>query len=73
MDIFESKLNEIFPDVDWSQDLLSQLSSISVVTLIVEIEKYFKVEIHPMEVSPDNFASLSAMNSFIEKKKNGRR
>lgn len=69
MDIFESKLRVTFPDVDWSKNLLLQLSSISVVTLVVEVESHFKIEIHPMEVNQENFASFDSMMSFINKKK----
>ncbi|MGE5084812.1 MAG: hypothetical protein ACM3MG_00825 [Bacillota bacterium] len=73
MDAFEGKLRQTFPDLDLSRDILSQLSSISIVTLIVEIESFHGIEIHPMEVEKENFSSYAAVQSFIERKKNGRR
>lgn len=71
MDPLLNRLSQTFPDVDWNQNILSQMSSLAIVSLMVELEGFYQIEIHPMEMNKENFASYNLMKIFLEKKING--
>lgn len=66
-------LNDIQPDVDYEtcEDLIDghYLDSLSIISLIAELEDEFDVTIPAVEIIPDNFNSAKRMMSMIERLK----
>jgi methoxymalonate biosynthesis acyl carrier protein len=64
-------LNEIRPDVDFgtSIDFVEDglLDSFDVVTLVTELEANFSVSITGTDIIPENFRSLPAIESLLDK------
>lgn len=71
MDKLLSILKELKSDVDFeNQSSLVDdgiLDSLEIVFLIAQIEEAFAIEIDPDDIDPDNFQSVEAMMSMIEK------
>ena len=68
MDELIEILEDIKPDVDY-EDLIDghYLDSLSIISLIAEIEDAFDVTVPAVEVVPANFNSVKAMWSMIER------
>lgn len=67
-------LNELRPEFDFSDESLDfinegMLDSFDVVALVDELEQKFGIKIDGMDVLPENFRSLDAIMSLIEKNK----
>ena len=64
-------LEDIQPDVDFetTENLIDDhiLSSLSILSLIAELEEEFDVTIPAVEIVPPNFNSAKAMWSMIER------
>ena len=70
MDELIEILEDIKPDVDYEgcEDVIDghYLDSLSIISLIAEIEDAFDVTVPEVEVFPANFNSVKAMWSIIE-------
>ena len=66
-------LKQVKPDADFSISKCfvddGILDSIDIVSLILKFEEEFGIEINPEEIDPDNFQSVEAMFSMIERAK----
>ena len=66
-------LEELRPDVDYenTEDLVDgrYLDSLTILSLIAEIEDEFDVEVPAVEIIPSNFNSVKKIWSLIEKLK----
>ncbi len=66
-------LNDINSDIDYinEKDLVDAgtIDSLEIMQIVVEIEQSFKIEIDSDDVNEDNFNSIEAMISLIEKYK----
>ena len=64
-----SILNELHPDIDFTQEqgLIDNgiLDSLDIVSLIAEIDDAFDVAIPPEEILPENFNSADALYALI--------
>lgn len=64
-------LEDIRPDIDYSncEDLIDahRLDSLSVISLIAEIEDEFDVSVPAYEIIPDNFNSAQKIMDLINK------
>lgn len=64
-------LEDIQPDVDYENEtrLIDDhlLSSLSIISLISELEDAFDITIPAVEIIPDNFNSAKAMLAMIER------
>lgn len=64
-------LEDIKPDVDYKncENLIDghYLDSLSIISLVAEIEDEFDVTVPAVEIVPKNFNSVKAMWSMIEK------
>lgn len=73
MDKLIEILEELQPDVDYStcEDLVDgrHLDSLTILSLISEIEDEFDVEIPTVEIIPSNFNSAKSIMALIEKLK----
>lgn len=62
-------LQELHPDVDFSREenLIGDgiLDSFDIVTLVAEIDMDYGVAIPPEELTPENFASVPALQDLI--------
>lgn len=62
-------LSEIRPDIDYAacEDLIDghHLDSLSIISLIAELEEEFDITIPAIEIIPKNFNSVKAMWSMI--------
>ena len=71
MDEHNEILEDIKPDVDYEgcENLIDghYLDSLSIISLIAEIEDAFDVTVPAVEVVPANFNSVKAMWSMIER------
>lgn len=65
--IIKSSINEIRPDIDISDtNLLTQIDSIDIANLIALLEERFLIEIPPLDILPENFESVIAIENFIK-------
>ena len=48
----------------WNKGLLT---SMEVVQLVMELNDAFDIEISPIDIVPENFSSLDAINKLVEK------
>lgn len=66
-------LEELNPDVDYNtcEDLIDgrHLDSLTILSLVAEIEDEFDVEIPTVEIIPSNFNSAKSMWKLIERLK----
>lgn len=64
-------LEDIQPDVDYNtcEDLIDghYLSSLSIISLVAEIEDEFDITVPAVEIVPANFNSAKAMMALIER------
>ena len=64
-------LNDIQPGVDFENEthLIDNhlLDSLSIISLVAELEDTFDVTIPAVEISPDNFNSAEAMMEMIQR------
>ena len=67
-------LEDLAPDVDFenSDDLIDshKLDSLTIITLISDIEDEFDITIPTVEIVPKNFNSVEAMMKLIERLQN---
>ncbi len=66
-------LEELKPGVDYknTENLIDgrYLDSLTILSLVSELEEEFDIEIPTVEIIPDNFNSVEKINSLIEKLK----
>ena len=66
-------LEELKPGVDYKNidNLIDgrYLDSLTILSLVSELEEEFDIEIPTVEIIPDNFNSVEKINSLIEKLK----
>jgi len=71
MDELLEILEDINPDVDYEtcEDLIDghYLTSLSIISLIAELEDAFDITIPAVEIVPDNFNSAEKMMAMIER------
>ncbi|HJG37302.1 phosphopantetheine-binding protein [Enorma phocaeensis] len=71
MDAILDILNELNPDVDYRDrtDLVDSrtLDSLTIITLVSELEDAFDITIPAVEVVPANFNSLEGMWKMVER------
>jgi acyl carrier protein len=64
-------LQDLHPGHDFfeSQDFIGEglLDSFDIVTLVVELEQHFRIEIDGSDVTPENFKNLETLKNFVEK------
>lgn len=64
-------LQDINPDIDYKNrtDLIDAhlLDSLSIISLIAELEDTFDVTIPAVDIIPDNFNSVKAISALIER------
>lgn len=64
-------LNEVKPGADYKNDtdLIGHgiLDSITMVTLVMELNDAFDIEITPVDIIPENFKNVDAMMAMIER------
>ncbi len=64
-------LQEILPDVDIdnTDDLVGSgaIDSMTSIMLVSAIEDEFEVRVSPLEMTPDNFASVGSIAALIER------
>lgn len=64
-------LNEMKPGVNFENetDIVNKglLTSMEVVQLVMELNDAFDIEISPIDIVPENFSSLDAINKLVEK------
>lgn len=64
-------LQDINPDIDYKNrtDLIDAhlLDSLSIISLIAELEDTFDVTIPAVDIIPDNFKSVKAISALIER------
>lgn len=64
-------LSDINPNIDYATEtqLIDKglLDSLSILSLVSELEDAFDVEITPVDLVPVNFNSVEAMNKMIER------
>lgn len=64
-------LQDINPDIDYKNrtDLIDAhlLDSLSIISLIAELEDTFDVTIPAVDIIPDNFNSVKAISTLIER------
>lgn len=65
-------LGEMYPDVDFdTEDNLTEsgiLDSLSIIELTATLEDVCDVQFSPMDMTPENFASLSSITSLVSSK-----
>ena len=66
-------LEELKPGIDYknTENLIDgrYLDSLTILSLVSELEEEFDIEIPTVEIIPDNFNSVEKINSLIEKLK----
>ncbi len=64
-------LQDINPDIDYKNrtDLIDAhlLDSLSIISLIAELEDTFDVTIPAVDIIPDNFNSVKAISALVER------
>lgn len=79
MVLIMDKLLEILEDIDPNNDYKTDdklidnghLESLSILTLVSELEDAFDIEITPIDMVPDNFNSANAMWAMIQRLQTG--
>lgn len=65
-------LGEMYPDVDFdTEDNLTEsgiLDSLSIIELTATLEDVCDVQFSPMDMTPENLASLSSITSLVSSK-----
>lgn len=71
MQTVEAVLRNIRPEIDFtaSSDFVSDgmLDSFDIVTLVSELDRNFNVSIPGIDIVPENFASVSAIEKLVQK------
>lgn len=71
MDELLEILNEVKPDVDFENDtdLIGHgvLDSITMVTLVMELNDAFDIEITPVDIVPENFKTVQTIYDMIQR------
>ncbi len=71
MDKIIDILQDINPDIDYKNrtDLIDAhlLDSLSIISLIAELEDTFDVTIPAVDIIPDNFNSVKAISALVER------
>lgn len=71
MDELLEILNEVKPGVDFENDtdLIGHgvLDSITMVTLVMELNDAFDIEITPVDIVPDNFKTVQTIYDMIQR------
>ena len=71
MDELLEILNEVKPGVDFENDtdLIGQgvLDSITMVTLVMELNDAFDIEITPVDIVPENFKTVQTIYDMIQR------
>ena len=71
MDELLEILNEVKPGVDFENDtdLIGHgvLDSITMVTLVMELNDAFDIEITPVEIVPENFKTVQTIYDMIQR------
>ena len=71
MDELLEILNEVKPGVDFENDtdLIGHgvLDSISMVTLVMELNDAFDIEITPVDIVPENFKTVQTIYDMIQR------
>lgn len=64
-------LKEIRPECDFaaSEDFFADgmLDSFDIITLVSEIDKTYSISIDGIEITPENFCSLAAIRTLLER------
>ena len=71
MDVLFVILNEVKPGVDFENDtdLIGHgvLDSITMVTLVMELNDAFDIEITPVDIVPENFKTVQTIYDMIQR------
>ena len=71
MDELLEILNEVKPGVDFENDTdligHSVLDSITMVTLVMELNDAFDIEITPVDIVPENFKTVQTIYDMIQR------
>ena len=64
-------LENMKPGIDFTKEtyLITNgiLTSMEIVQLVMELNEEFDIEISPMDIIPENFESVTAINPLVEK------
>lgn len=64
-------LMELNPDIDYESETAlvddGLFDSLEVMTIVTEIDDYFRIDIDPDEVIPENFNSVESILNLIKK------
>ena len=64
-------LENMKPGIDFTKEtyLITNgiLTSMEIVQLVMELNDEFDIEISPMDIIPENFESVTAINQLVEK------
>lgn len=64
-------LENMKPGIDFTKEtyLITNgiLTSMEIVQLVMELNEEFDIEISPMDIIPENFESVKAINQLVEK------
>lgn len=64
-------LENMKPGIDFTKEtyLITNgiLTSMEIVQLVMELNEEFDIEISPMDIIPENFESVTAINQLVEK------
>lgn len=54
-------------EIDWTRDFIEEgvFDSLDIMTLVEKIEENYECKIKRMEIVPENFASLEAIESMV--------
>lgn len=61
-------LQKNFANLDPAENIVRQLSSIDLVTLVSYLEDEFKITVHAVEFDQEIFASIEGLTQFIDDK-----
>lgn len=71
MDKIIEILENMKPGIDFTKEtyLITNgiLTSMEIVQLVMELNEEFDIEISPMDIIPENFESVTAINQLVEK------
>ena len=63
------------PDLELADDdmllELGVIDSLGFVELVEEVQQRFGIDVHDIEITEENFGSITAMASFVERKRGG--
>lgn len=64
-------LTQLRPEYDFNQEVNfieeGMLDSFDIVTLVTELEEAFGIEVDGVEILPENFSSLDAIESLVKR------